>query len=126
VENGGFLYDSDSYADDLPYWNHEYDRPHLVIPYTLDNNDMRFATTQGFNSGDQFFAYLRDAFDVLYAEGETSPKMMSIGLHCRLAGRPGRAAALARFLDYVQGFDRVWLCRRVDIANHWITHHPSP
>jgi putative urate catabolism protein len=126
VENGGFLYDSDSYADDLPYWNTDYDRPHLVIPYTLDNNDMRFATNQGFNSGDQFFAYLRDAFDVLYAEGDTSPKMMSIGLHCRLAGRPGRAAALARFLDYVQGFDRVWLCRRVEIANHWITHHPAP
>ncbi|MEL6555351.1 MAG: allantoinase PuuE, partial [Cyanobacteria bacterium J06621_11] len=101
VEEGGFLYDADSYADDLPYWNHDYGKPHLVIPYTLDNNDMRFATAQGFNSGDQFFSYLRDAFDVLYKEGEQSPKMMSVGLHCRLSGRPGRAAALAKFLDYV-------------------------
>lgn len=124
VETGGFLYDSDSYADDLPYWVYDYGPPHLVIPYTLDTNDMRFATAQGFNSGDQFFAYLRDAFDVLYAEGETSPKMMSIGLHCRLVGRPGRAASLARFLDYVQQHNRVWLCRRVEIARHWHAHHP--
>lgn len=124
VEEGGFLYDSDSYADDLPYWVYDYGRPHLVIPYTLDNNDMRFATAQGFNSGDQFFAYLRDAFDTLYAEGETAPKMMSIGLHCRLVGRPGRAAALARFLDYVQSHDHVWLCRRVEIARHWHDKHP--
>ncbi|NET52682.1 MAG: allantoinase PuuE [Merismopedia sp. SIO2A8] len=124
VEEGGFLYDADSYADDLPYWNTEYGRPHLVIPYTLDNNDMRFASYQGFNSGDQFFAYLRDAFDILYAEGEQSPKMMSVGLHCRLAGRPGRTAALARFLDYVQGHDKVWICRRVEIARHWHQHHP--
>jgi putative urate catabolism protein len=123
VEAGGFLYDADSYADDLPYWVYDYGTPHLVIPYTLDNNDMRFATSQGFNSGDQFFAYLRDAFDVLYAEGETAPKMMNIGLHCRLVGRPGRAAALARFLDYVQQHDRVWLCRRVDIARHWHQYH---
>ncbi|MGB8700230.1 MAG: allantoinase PuuE [Thermosynechococcaceae cyanobacterium] len=123
VEEGGFLYDADSYADDLPYWNYEYGKPHLIIPYTLDNNDMRFATAQGFNSGDQFFAYLRDAFDVLYAEGETAPKMMSVGLHCRLAGRPGRAAALARFLDYVQQHERVWLCRRIDIAHHWHQSH---
>jgi putative urate catabolism protein len=123
VEEGGFLYDADSYADDLPYWVHDYDLPHLVIPYTLDNNDMRFATNQGFNSGDQFFAYLRDAFDVLYAEGEVAPKMMSVGLHCRLVGRPGRAAALARFLDYVQQHERVWLCRRIDIARHWHEHH---
>jgi putative urate catabolism protein len=123
VEEGGFLYDADSYADDLPYWNHDYGKAHLIIPYTLDNNDMRFATSQGFNSGDQFFAYLRDAFDMLYAEGETAPKMMSIGLHCRLAGRPGRSTALARFLDYVQQHDRVWLCRRVDIARHWHQHH---
>ena len=123
VEEGGFLYDSDSYADDLPYWVQDYSKPHLVIPYTLDNNDMRFATSQGFNSGDQFFAYLRDAFDVLYAEGETAPKMMSIGLHCRLAGRPGRAASLARFLDYIQKCDRVWICRRIDIARHWHQHH---
>ncbi|NES94643.1 MAG: allantoinase PuuE [Desertifilum sp. SIO1I2] len=124
VEAGGFLYDADSYADDLPYWVYDYGSPHLVIPYTLDNNDMRFATYQGFNSGDQFFTYLRDAFDVLYAEGETAPKMMSVGLHCRLAGRPGRAAALNRFLDYVQSHEAVWICRRVDIARHWRVHHP--
>lgn len=123
VEEGGFLYDADSYADDLPYWVHDYGKPHLVIPYTLDNNDMRFATVQGFNAGDQFFTYLRDAFDILYAEGETTPKMMSVGLHCRLVGRPGRTASLARFLDYVQQHDRVWICRRIDIAHHWHQHH---
>jgi putative urate catabolism protein len=127
MAEGGFLYDADSYADDLPYWvwhgTPESRQPHLVIPYTLDNNDMRFATAQGFNSGEQFFAYLRDAFDVLYAEGETDPKMMSVGLHCRLVGRPGRASALARFLDYVQSRDRVWLCRRIDIARHWHAFH---
>ena len=123
VEEGGFWYDADSYADDLPYWNNDYGKPHLVIPYTLDNNDMRFATAQGFNSGDQFFTYLRDAFDALYAEGETAPKMMSVGLHCRLSGRPGRTAALAKFLDYVQSHDSVWICRRVDIAQHWRQHH---
>jgi peptidoglycan/xylan/chitin deacetylase (PgdA/CDA1 family) len=123
VEAGGFLYDADSYADDLPYWIMEYGAPHLVIPYTLDTNDMRFATYQGFNSGDQFFTYLRDAFDLLYAEGEEHPKMLSIGLHCRLAGRPGRAAALARFLEYVQQRERVWICRRVDIARHWHKYH---
>jgi putative urate catabolism protein len=124
VEDGGFVYDSDSYADELPYWNYEYERPHLIVPYTLDANDMRFATPQGFNSGDQFFAYLRDSFDVLYREGATSPKMMSVGLHCRLVGRPGRAAALARFLDYIQQHDKVWVARRMDIAQHWATHHP--
>jgi allantoinase len=124
VEEGGFLYDADSYADDLPYWVADYGMPHLVIPYTLDANDMRFATNQGFNSGDQFFTYLKDSFDILYAEGETAPKMMSVGLHCRLVGRPGRAAALGRFLDYVQGHERVWLCRRLDIAHHWRVHHP--
>ena len=124
VEEGGFLYDADSYADDLPYWDTDHGRPQLIVPYTLDNNDMRFATNQGFNSGDQFFAYLRDAFDVLYAEGEMAPKMMSVGLHCRLVGRPGRAAALARFLDYVQGHESVWLCRRIDIARHWHSCHP--
>jgi len=124
LEDGGFLYDTDSYADDLPYWVEGLnDKPHLVIPYTLDANDMRFATNQGFNSGDQFFTYLKDTFDTLYAEGETAPKMMSVGLHCRLAGRPGRAAALARFLDYVQSQDRVWICRRLDIARHWHEHH---
>jgi len=125
VEEGGFLYDSDSYADDLPYWVPDYGKPHLVIPYTLDANDMRFTTHQGFNAGDQFFTYLKDTFDMLYAEGETAPKMMSVGLHCRLVGRPGRAAALARFLDYVQRHDRVWLCRHIDIAQHWMAHHPD-
>ncbi|MFQ5784149.1 MAG: allantoinase PuuE [Alphaproteobacteria bacterium] len=124
VEEGSFLYDADSYADDLPYWVHDYGRPHLVIPYTLDTNDMRFATPQGFNSGDQFFAYLRDAFDTLYDEGETAPKMMSVGLHCRLVGRPGRTAALARFLDHVQSREAVWICRRIDIARHWRERHP--
>ena len=116
----GFDYLSDAYADDLPYWHWHQDRPQLVIPYTLDANDMRFATPQGFNSGDQFFAYLKDSFDVLYAEGlGGAPKMMNIGLHCRLAGRPGRAAAVARFIDYVEGHDKVWLARRIDIAEHW-------
>ncbi|MEO0433735.1 MAG: allantoinase PuuE [Cyanobacteria bacterium J06656_5] len=123
VEEGGFLYDADSYADDLPYWNLDHGRPHLVIPYTLDNNDMRFATYQGFNSGDQFFTYLKDAFDVLYAEGETAPKMMSVGLHCRISGKPGRAASLGRFLDYVMEHKDVWVCRRMEIANHWHDHH---
>ncbi len=124
AEAGGFLYDSDSYADDLPYWVTECGRPHLVVPYTLDANDMRFATNQGFNSGDQFHAYLKDSFDLLYAEGATAPKMMSVGLHCRLVGRPGRAVALARFLDYVKAYRDVWVCRRVDIAQHWYEHHP--
>ncbi len=124
MEEGGFLYSSDSYADDLPYWLAGPNGPHLVIPYTLDANDMRFATAQGFNSGDQFFAYLRDSFDLLYAEGEAgSPKMMSVGLHCRLAGRPGRAAALARFMDHVLAHPRVWVPRRIDIAWHWTAHH---
>jgi putative urate catabolism protein len=123
VEAGGFLYDADSYADDLPYWVREFDRAHLVVPYTLDCNDMRFATNQGFNSGEQFFAYLKDSFDVLYREGRTQPRMMSIGLHCRLAGRPGRSAALERFLDYVAGHESVWICRRIDIARHWHAHH---
>lgn len=123
MEEGGFLYDADSYADDLPYWLEGPDGPHLVIPYTLDSNDMRFATNQGFNSGDQFFAYLKDSFDTLYDEGRTQPKMLSIGLHCRLVGRPGRAAALARFLDYVKSHEQVWTCRRIDIARHWHEHH---
>lgn len=124
VEHGGFLYDADSYADDLPYWVEVAGRQHLVVPYTLDTNDMRFATAQGFNSGEQFFAYLRDAFDVLYREGAEQPKMLSLGLHCRLAGRPARAASLERFLDYVQQHDKVWICRRADIARHWIATHP--
>jgi putative urate catabolism protein len=124
MEEGGFLYSSDSYADDLPYWLNGPNGPHLVIPYTLDANDMRFATPQGFNSGDQFFAYLKDSFDVLWAEGEAgSPKMMSVGLHCRLVGRPGRAAALARFVDYVLAREKVWIPRRIDVAWHWTAHH---
>ncbi len=125
TEEGGFAYVSDSYADDLPYWHEHGGRYQLVIPYTLDTNDMRFATAQGFNSGDQFFSYLKDTFDVLYAEGASgAPKMMNIGLHCRLAGRPGRAAALARFIDYVKSHDKVWLTRRIEIAEHWAKEHP--
>jgi putative urate catabolism protein len=124
VEEGGFLYDSDAYNDDLPYWVEVADKSHLVIPYTLDNNDMKYCVAPGFNSGNDFYTYLKDAFDVLYAEGETAPKMMSVGLHARLAGKPGRIAALARFIDYVQSHDRIWICRRLDIANHWIEHHP--
>lgn len=125
MEEGGFLYDSDAYDDDLPYWvNGPVDtagnaKPHLVIPYTLDSNDMRFATPQGFNSGDQFFHYLKDSFDVLYEEGAEAPKMLSIGLHCRLIGRPGRLASLKRFIEYVNSHNDVWFCRRVDIARHW-------
>jgi allantoinase len=124
VEEGGFLYDSDAYNDDLPYWVVVSGKRHLVIPYTFDNNDMKFGTAQGFNTGDDFWRYLKDAFDLFYAEGATAPKMMSVGLHMRLTGRPGRAAALARFLDYVLEHDRVWICRRIDIARHWIQHHP--
>ena len=127
AEEGGFLYCADSYADDLPYWARVGGRSQLVVPYTLDTNDMRFATAQGFNSGDQFFAYLKDSFDVLLEEGRRgSAKMLSIGLHCRLIGRPGRAASLARFLDYVQQHDRAWVCRRIDIARHWHENHPAP
>ncbi|EMH4164317.1 allantoinase PuuE [Pluralibacter gergoviae] len=124
VEQGDFLYDSDYYGDDLPFWTTVDQRPHLIVPYTLDANDMRFATAQGFNTAEQFYTYLKDSFDVLYAEGDTAPKMMSIGMHCRLLGRPGRFRALQRFLDYVQQHDRVWICRRQDIADHWLTHHP--
>lgn len=121
-----FTYSADSYADDLPYWETRYAKPLLFVPYTLDANDMRFATAQGFNSGAQFFEYLKDAFDTLYAEGETQPKMLSVGLHCRLVGRPGRAAALARFLDYARAHDKVWFARRLDIAAHWRKHFPCP
>lgn len=124
AEHGGFVYDADSYADDLPYWELVEGEPQLIVPYTLDVNDMRFVAPQGFNSGDQFFSYLKDAFDVLYAEGETAPKMLSIGLHCRVAGHPGRTAALARFIDYVQSHDQVWLCTRAEIARHWREKHP--
>ena len=122
AEEGGFIYNADSYADDLPYWDYTHATPQLMVPYTLDANDMRFTTAQGFNSGQQFLDYLRDSFDVLYSEGS---RMMSVGLHCRLAGRPGRAAALARFLDYVAGHDDVWVASRIDIANHWRRHFPA-
>jgi allantoinase len=136
VEHGGFVYDSDSYADDLPYWTQvplatgfeSASVAHLVVPYALDTNDMRFATAQGFNSGTQFFDYLRAAFDTLYREGDAdgldAPKMLSVGLHCRLAGRPGRIAALERFLEYVLSHEQVWICRRIDIARHWMALHP--
>jgi len=130
VEQGGFQYDSDYYGDDLPFWmpvtlDSGEVKSHLVIPYTLDANDMRFASPQGFNSGEQFYTYLKDSFDVLYAEGETAPKMMSIGMHCRILGRPGRFRALQRFLDYVQSHDRVWVCKRQEIADHWVKYHPA-
>ena len=126
VEHGGFLYDSDSYADDLPYWERVGGKPHLVVPYTLDTNDMRFASPGGFPSGEQFFAHLRDAFDCLYEEGAHAPKMLSVGLHCRLVGRPARLPALARFLDHVASRPGVWVARRVDIARHWAATHPAP
>jgi putative urate catabolism protein len=122
AEEGGFLYDADSYADDLPYWDTQHGRPQLIVPYSLECNDMRFATGSFTESG-QFFAYLRDSFDVLYEEGAVLPKMMSIGLHCRLAGRPGRFAGLARFMEHVARHDRVWVCRRIDIARHWHAEH---
>ena len=131
ADHGGFLYDADYYGDELPFWTRvartdgtEVD--HLVVPYTLDANDMRFASPQGFNTGDHFLQYLIDTFDVLYAEGAEAPKMMSIGMHCRLLGRPGRFRALQRFLDHVERHDRVWVCRRADIARHWMAHHPAP
>ncbi|MGL6236267.1 MAG: allantoinase PuuE [Segniliparus sp.] len=126
VEHGGFAYDSDSYADDLPYWTNVSGQQHLVVPYTLDTNDMRYSSPAGFPSGDQFFAHLRDAFDVLWREGgEGAPKMLSVGLHCRLAGRPARTAALERFLDHVLSHERVWVARRIEIAEHWRTAHPA-
>ena len=124
ADHGDFLYDADDYSDDLPFWSRLVSGPHLIVPYTLDANDMRFAAFQGFNSGDQFFCYLKDAFDTLYEEGAKAPKMMSIGLHCRLVGRPGRFASLKRFLDYVLKHDKAWVCRRIDIARHWHTRHP--
>jgi putative urate catabolism protein len=129
VEHGGLLYDSDYYGDDLPFWTVVHTSrgqrvPHLVVPYTLDANDMRFATPQGFNTSEQFYQYLKDSFDVLYAEGDEAPKMMSIGMHCRLLGRPGRMRGLQRFLDHVQSHERVWVCRRVDIARHWVQTQP--
>ena len=124
VEEGGFLYDSDDYSDELPFWDRRYGKPQLVIPYTLDANDMRFATPQGFNSGTQFLQYLKDTFDVLYAEGADTPRMMSVGLHCRISGRPGRFAALEAFLRYARSHDDVWFCRRIDIARHWHAEFP--
>ncbi len=129
ADYGGFEYDSDYYGDDLPFWMKVRKSdgavvPHLVVPYTLDTNDMRFSLPQGFSQADDFFVYLRDSFDVLYAEGDASPKMMSIGMHCRLLGRPGRIVALQRFLDHVQKHERVWVCRRIDIARHWRREHP--
>jgi len=131
VEHGGFEYDSDYYGDELPFWtsvtlSDGSERPHLIVPYTLDANDMRFATAQGFNTAGQFFEYLRDSFDVLYAEGEDTPRMLSIGMHGRLLGRPGRFIALQRFLDHIASHERVWVCRRIDIARHWRQRHPAP
>jgi allantoinase len=122
-DEGGFLYDSDSYSDDLPYWEKRGSKRQLIIPYTLDNNDMRFATNQGFNTGDHFYNYLKDSFDALYEEGKISPKMMSVGLHCRLIGRPGRIQSLKKFLDYVLKFNDIWICKRIDIAKHWIKNY---
>ncbi len=129
ADHGGFLYDSDYYGDDLPFWvrvekTDGSTTPHLIVPYTLDANDMRFALPQGFSHGEEFFQYLRDSFDVLYAEGGERPAMMSIGMHCRLLGRPGRFLALQKFLDHLEKHDRVWVCRRVDIAKHWAQKHP--
>jgi allantoinase len=123
MEDGGFLYDSDSYSDDLPYWETRNKKKQLIIPYTLDNNDMRFATNQGFNTGDHFFSYLKDSFDVLYEEGKKNPKMMSVGLHCRLIGKPGRIQSLKKFLDYILKHEDVWICKRIDIAKHWIKNY---
>ena len=124
-EDGGFLYDSDSYSDDLPYWEVRNKKKQLIVPYTLDNNDMRFATNQGFNTGDHFYNYLKDSFDALYEEGKTSPKMMSVGLHCRLIGRPGRVQSLKKFLDYITKHEDVWICKRIDIAKHWIKNYSN-
>ena len=123
MEDGGFLYDSDSYSDDLPFWESRNKKKQLIIPYTLDNNDMRFATSQGFNTGDHFYSYLKDSFDTLYEEGRTNPKMMSVGLHCRLIGKPGRIQSLKKFLDYIQKHEDIWVCKRVDIAKHWIKNY---
>ena len=122
-EDGGFLYDSDSYSDDLPYWEVRNKKKQLIIPYTLDNNDMRFATNQGFNTGDHFYSYLKDSFDALYEEGKTHPKMMSVGLHCRIIGKPGRIQALKKFLSYIKKHKNVWICKRIDIAKHWIKNY---
>jgi putative urate catabolism protein len=124
AESGQFIYSADSYADDLPYYDTSFGRPQLIVPYTLDVNDMRFVAPQGFNSGEQFYTYLKDTFDTLYAEGAEAPKMMSVGLHCRIVGRAGRTAALRRFIEYVRSYDRVWIARRLEIAHHWLSAHP--
>ena len=125
VEDGGFEYDADDYSDDLPWYDTRYGKPQLVVPYTLDANDMRFLAVQGFNSGEQFYAYLKDSFDALYAEGRDTPRMMSVGLHCRIAGKPGRIFALERFLRYVSKKPGVWFARRIDIARHWAKRYPA-
>ena len=124
VDEGGFLYDSDDYSDDLPFWSKVTDKNHLIIPYTLDVNDMRFTTNQGFNSAKQFFQYLKNSFDILYKEGSQNPKMMSVGLHCRLIGKPGRFPALEKFIKYVKEFENVWFAKRIEIAKHWRKFHP--
>ncbi len=124
VEHGGFVYDADDYSDDLPFWTKVNNSPQLIVPYTLDTNDMRFASAQGFNSGEQFYTYLKDCFDALYEEGEETPRMMSVGLHCRIVGRGARIKSLERFLDYVLSHEDVWCCRRIDIAHHWRATHP--
>jgi len=124
AQEGGFLYDSDSYADDLPYYDSTWRRPQLILPYTLDSNDMRFAAPQGFNTGEDFYRYLKDSVDVLRAEGASKPKMLSIGLHCRITGRPGRFASLIKLLDYVMQFPDIWVARRIDIARHWLELYP--
>ncbi len=131
VDHGGFEYDSDYYGDDLPFWmkvrnSQGQDQPHLIVPYTLDCNDMRFSLPQGYSQADDFFIYLRDTFDALWAEGDETPRMMSVGMHCRLLGRPGRIVALQRFLDHLARHDRVWVTRRIDIARHWRATHPYP
>jgi putative urate catabolism protein len=131
AEHGGYTYDSDYYGDDLPFWmpvqkSDGTTEQRLIVPYTLDANDMRFAAPQGFNTAEHFFTYLKDSFDVLYAEGESRPKMMSVGMHCRILGKPGRLRGLQKFLDYVQSHDKVWVCRRIDIAEHWKKHFPAP
>jgi len=125
AEEGGFVYDSDSYADDLPYYDSTFGRPQLIVPYSLETNDMRFVAAQGFNTADHFYYYLKDAFDTLYAEGAAVPKMMSVGLHCRVIGRPARLPALAKFVDYISRFEKVWVATRLDIARHWLVAHPA-
>ena len=126
VEEGGFLYDADAYNDELPYWVSVTGRPHLIVPYTMDANDGKFSAPAGFSTGEDFYLYLKATFDQLYAEGERVPRLMSVGLHARISGRPARAHGLARFLDYAMAHDRVWFCRRIDVADHWRTHHPYP